>query len=110
MIAPKGPRLGQMLRYVGRPFVIAGLVGCRSRLRLSRFALGMARLKELPLALYGSAIGVIVGFRNNSAYSRWWEARTLWGQIVNNSRSFGRQVCTTVRPAAEQETSRLNSL
>jgi putative membrane protein len=53
--------------------------------------------KNVPLALYGSAIGIIVGFRNNSAYARWWEARGLWGQIVNNSRSLARQVCTVVR-------------
>ena len=53
--------------------------------------------KNVPLALYGSAIGIIVGFRNNSAYARWWEARGLWGQIVNNSRSLARQVCSTMR-------------
>jgi ion channel-forming bestrophin family protein len=49
--------------------------------------------RDLPLALYGSTIGIVVGFRNNSAYSRWWEARKVWGQIVNNSRNLARQVC-----------------
>ena len=38
------------------------------------------------------ALGVILGFRNNSCYARWWEARTLWGRIVNHSRCLGRQV------------------
>lgn len=56
--------------------------------------------KHVPLALYGSAIGIIVGFRNNSSYGRWWEGRQLWGQIVNNSRSLARQVCATMRPGA----------
>ena len=37
---------------------------------------------------------MIVGFRNKSAYGRWWEARTLWGAVVNNSRSWARQVLT----------------
>lgn len=49
--------------------------------------------RHVPLALYGSAIGIIVSFRNNLAYSRWWEARSLWGQIVNGSRTLARQVC-----------------
>ncbi|HVG26802.1 MAG TPA: bestrophin family ion channel [Acidobacteriaceae bacterium] len=57
--------------------------------------------RHVPLTLYGSAIGVIVGFRNNSAYGRWWEARTLWGAIVNNSRSFARQVTATLRAPAQ---------
>lgn len=52
----------------------------------------------VPVALYGSAIGIVVGFRNNSAYGRWWEARTLWGAIVNNCRSLGRQVIALPRP------------
>jgi putative membrane protein len=47
-------------------------------------------LPNLPLALVGSAIALIVSLRNNAAYGRWWEARTLWGAIVNNSRSFAR--------------------
>ncbi|MGH8368160.1 MAG: bestrophin family protein, partial [Pseudomonas sp.] len=37
---------------------------------------------------------VLISFRNSSAYNRWWEARTLWGAMVNNSRSFARQVLT----------------
>lgn len=53
-------------------------------------------INDLPLPLLGSAIAVIVTFRNNAAYSRWWEARTLWGSVVNNSRSFARGVHTFV--------------
>jgi putative membrane protein len=49
--------------------------------------------RDIPLAVYGSTIGIVVAFRNSSAYSRWWEARTVWGQIVNSSRNLARQVC-----------------
>ncbi len=45
---------------------------------------------NLPLALLGSALAIIIGLRNNIAYARWWEARTLWGSAVNNSRSLAR--------------------
>ncbi len=47
-------------------------------------------VEDLPLPLLGSAIAIIVTFRNNAAYSRWWEARGLWGRVVNNSRSLAR--------------------
>ena len=47
-------------------------------------------IDHLPLALLGSALVIIIGLRNNSAYGRWWEARTLWGRAVNNSRSLAR--------------------
>ncbi|NLI27559.1 MAG: hypothetical protein GX413_09255 [Acetobacter sp.] len=51
----------------------------------------------LPISLIGSALALAMGVRNNTAYGRWWEARTLWGAITNNSRSFGRQVGTILR-------------
>ncbi|RMO85476.1 hypothetical protein ALQ32_02069 [Pseudomonas syringae pv. tagetis] len=53
-------------------------------------------LPSLPLTLLGSALVVLTSFRNSSAYNRWWEARTLWGAMVNSSRSFARQVLTLV--------------
>ncbi len=46
---------------------------------------------SLPLPLIGSVLVLFMSVRNNAAYARWWEARTLWGAVVNNSRSFARQ-------------------
>ncbi|MEX0360821.1 MAG: bestrophin family protein [Allomuricauda sp.] len=45
-------------------------------------------LPWLPIALVGSALAFIVGFKNNASYDRLWEARKVWGGIVNTSRSF----------------------
>ncbi|MBS1647889.1 MAG: hypothetical protein JST67_11165 [Bacteroidetes bacterium] len=41
--------------------------------------------------LLGTALAFFIGFNNNQAYSRWWEARIIWGAIVNESRSLARQ-------------------
>ncbi len=41
-----------------------------------------------PIALIGTAVAFVVGFQNNSAYGRIWEARKIWGGIVNYSRTF----------------------
>ncbi len=38
--------------------------------------------------LMGSVIGLLLVFRTNTAYDRWWEGRKLWGTLVNNSRSL----------------------
>lgn len=43
----------------------------------------------LPIALLGTAVAFMVGFKNNASYDRMWEARRAWGAIVNSSRSWG---------------------
>lgn len=46
----------------------------------------------LPLSLIGTAVAFYVGFKNNQAYDRLWEARIIWGGIVNSSRMWGSNV------------------
>lgn len=46
---------------------------------------------DITLSLLAVALGVLLAFRTNSAYARWWEARQLWGGLVNGSRSLARQ-------------------
>ena len=41
-----------------------------------------------PISLVGIAVAFYLGFKNNSSYERLWEARKIWGGIVNTSRSF----------------------
>lgn len=47
-------------------------------------------LKELPImhATLGFVISMLLVFRTNTAYDRWWEGRRQWGALVNSSRSF----------------------
>jgi putative membrane protein len=50
---------------------------------------------RLPVGFHevaGIVIGLILAFRTNTAYSRFWEGRTLWGGIVNASRNLSRIV------------------
>jgi putative membrane protein len=46
--------------------------------------------------ILGSALAIFVAFRNQSSYARWWEARTIWSGIINNSRIFARQIIANV--------------
>lgn len=53
-------------------------------------------------AILGSALAIFIAFRNNTSYSRWWEARTLWGGIVNSSRVMARLIITFTDSHAHQ--------
>lgn len=53
------------------------------------FDLGWLKIPWTPLALIGTAVAFVIGFQNNAAYGRIWEARMIWGGIVNTSRTFG---------------------
>jgi len=105
MIAPHTKHLVLLtIRYVGLPLVglLAYDIAVVMFYRMGY--LQWAALEQIPLSLFGSVIGVILAFRNSTSYARWWEARTLWGAIVNNSRSWGRLVTTTMRSKSGHDT------
>ncbi|MBC9798604.1 bestrophin family protein [Sinomicrobium weinanense] len=56
-----------------------------------------------PISIIGIAVAFYLGFKNNSSYDRTWEARKIWGSIVNNSRSFGAAVVAFVQGEDENE-------
>ena len=51
------------------------------------------------VGLLATVVGIFIVFRFNEAYQRWWEARILWGGLVNESRNFAREVVTFVTPS-----------
>lgn len=58
------------------------------------FKVSAAALPFSISAILGSALAIFIAFRNNSSYGRWWEARTIWGGIVNSSRVLARLIIT----------------
>jgi len=53
----------------------------------------------IPLAIpaiIGTIISLLLAFRSNQAYDRWWEARIIWGALVNDSRTLVRQIVSFV--------------
>lgn len=50
-----------------------------------------------PVSVIGIAVAFYLGFKNNASYDRTWEARKIWGGIVNNSRTFGAAVVAFVQ-------------
>lgn len=64
-------------------------------------------LPEISLsipAFLGTAISILLSFKMNQSYDRWWEARKVWGAIVNDSRSFTMQLQALVTNSVENVT------
>ncbi|HEX8478638.1 MAG TPA: bestrophin family ion channel [Telluria sp.] len=54
------------------------------------------KLTVVPFTLMGLPLAIFLGFRNNSAYDRYWEGRKLWGELVLRSRNFARQCLSLI--------------
>ncbi len=67
-----------------------------------------SRVKNISLlhSLLGFVISLLLAFRSNSAYDRWWEGRKLWGALVNNSRNLALKL-DALLPEEDRESRRL---
>lgn len=96
MIVPQRATLRRILGYVGWALPLMLVYDLVVVATYELLGWDWLASPHVPLGLYGSVVGVVVGFRNNSSYARWWEARQLWGSIVNNSRSVARQALVAI--------------
>lgn len=55
-----------------------------------------------PIAILGTAVAFIVGFKNNASYARLWEARQIYGAIINDSRSFAYTLRDALNESSEE--------
>lgn len=55
-------------------------------------------LPALPFTMSSFALSLLLVFRTNQAYNRWWEARCIWGAIINTCRDIVRQALTRFDP------------
>lgn len=98
MILKKQFSFRAVLRYLRAELLFSFVI---TLLFASATELGMVKV-QLPftlVAILGSALAIFIAFRNNTAYGRWWEARTLWAQLQSLSRSLMRQVIANTENA-----------
>ncbi len=79
-----------------RPFIL-GLLYSAAICALSYFLEIQVIVPWNAVTVIGIAVAFYLGFKNNSSYDRTWEARKVWGGIVNSSRSFGVAVMAFVK-------------
>lgn len=91
MITSKSISFPNLLKWSGHHIVwLLAVMG--SIAALYRFGLLSISIPWLPVSVIGTAVAFYVGFKNNQAYDRMWEARKIWGGIVNDSRTWGMMV------------------
>jgi len=91
MLITKGISIGKLIRWTGGHILwLMAMMGAIAML----YHTGMITisLPWLPLSVIGTAVAFYVGFKNNQAYDRMWEARKIWGGIINDSRTWGMMV------------------
>lgn len=91
MIVTKGISFTTLVKWTSFNFVWL-LAFMASIATLYHFELIQFSIPWLPVSVIGTAVAFYVGFKNNQAYDRMWEARKIWGGIVNESRSWGMMV------------------
>ncbi len=76
-----GKRLAVLLLAVAVYYVAIGLV-------IQTFELRVIHRGSAGSLMNTLLLGLLLSFRNQAAYARWWEARGLWGQLTNDCRNF----------------------
>jgi ion channel-forming bestrophin family protein len=80
--------LKEFLYWTRRDIYVLIIVAAIPTILFQIFNCGWLAIPWVPVALVGTASAFIVGFKNTQTYNRLWEARQIWGAIVNTSRSF----------------------
>jgi len=96
MLLVQNIRLSRILRNTWKVDIIM-IISCSAAYLVRAYLI--AHHFEIPTIIptvLGTAIAFFIGFNNNQAYDRWWEARKIWGSLVNDSRSFARNLINYV--------------
>jgi len=94
MYVRRNIRFGIIMRFAA-PYLVFYFIWSTIIVGCYHYALHIGQdisIPFLPLSTIGIAVAFYLGFKNNSSYDRFWEARKIWGGIVNYSRTWGNQV------------------
>ncbi|MCG7575100.1 hypothetical protein MHM39_16170 [Phaeobacter sp. CNT1-3] len=82
------------------PKIIGKIIGIAmltvAVLLVDRFVVTLPHISIAAMGVFGIALSLFLGFRNNAAYDRWWEARKLWGAMIADVRTLGRHMSVFV--------------
>ena len=88
MFTQKRLSFRSMLVWTKRDLLYYTIIATSFTILYELFDLKWLQIPLAPIALIGTAVAFLLGFQNNAAYDRIWEARKIWGGVVNTSRSF----------------------
>ncbi len=82
-------KLSEFILWTRRDIYLLTIIATIPTVLYQVFDLTWIAIPWVPVALVGTAAAFIVGFKNTQTYNRLWEARQIWGAIVNTSRTWG---------------------
>lgn len=97
MIVANTPRVGHAFKEIIIPLALLTLWDVIVTIVYFNFTPNIRPI-SLPLPLFGSALALFLSIRDNAAYARWWEARGLWGLMINASRNIAREAIAFCDP------------
>jgi len=101
MIISKTIILGRIVKGTWKDFILLVFV-CVAAYLFNEYILHhYIEFPTIVPGILGPALAFFIGFNNNQAYDRWWEARKIWGGLVNDSRTWARQL---MQYASESDT------
>src|ERR1700712_5115647 len=102
MLLSKGPSIFYILRKTSVEFLYTLIIALIVSVVTYRFDLVIPTMPINVPAFLGTAISVLLSFKLSQSYGRWWEARKIWGTIVNESRSFTLQLQNFISEGNEE--------
>ena len=101
MIVKRRLKLSRILTYTWRELLLVGVVAVGACLLRIERGEQLVAVPFGPLGVLGIALAILLGFRNNTGYARWWEARTIWAQIASGTRALARQLSSSIESAGK---------
>src|SRR3954452_5822856 len=111
MVVTSTPNWGRMFHQVSSPLAVIALIGIvAAAVNAIEHPFKAIAIPDITISLLGAALGILLGFRTNLAYDRWWEARKLWGVLVNSSLSLARQAISFIKvpPYVDEREARIH--
>lgn len=96
MLIVQNIRLSRILRNTWQIDIVM-IISCTAAYFAREFLIKhQFELPSIIPTVLGTAIAFFIGFNNNQSYDRWWEARKIWGALVNDSRSWARCIISYI--------------
>lgn len=110
MLISKRIRIGRILSGTWKHTILDIITATLSYFTYIYFVDEYFDIPSIIPAILGTALSFFIGFMNNQAYDRWWEARKIWGELVNDSRSWAREVMSYTQTTSEVDPKTLKSM
>jgi putative membrane protein len=101
VIVKRTLKVRKILAYAWKEMVFVGVVGAGACFLIVERGVTLLAVPFGPLGVLGTALAILLAFRNNTGYARWWEARTIWAQIASGCRTLTRQLTASIDSAGK---------